>query len=234
MNAGIWIAFPVLLFAGVAQADLRPCGLDGSVRERIADCGLAMTDICEGPRPALLAQDKVCSVAILKAEDGLFSWRLVSRTRQGKDIWRDEKTGLIWSARFDKPVAWKAAEAVCDLARNGNLDITANLAMGFRVPTDADFKTADLHGVGAVLPGIPKTNYWTANSDAQGLHIAVFSHEGYRYAYARTAAAKSLYSVRCVSASSIEPSTVEGGFKERGESETTRKSSTGGGHETTD
>jgi len=156
---------------GIASADrlARPsvtCGITlATVNARIEDCALK--------NPTASQWDGST------AGFGQTKWNLVTRTASGKEVWRDEGTGLLWSDR-QSSTHWCAASGVIvsgvcggtstvshcaeipsdttnvNVDEKGQMSATASgtsPAVVWRLPTRGDFLIAETHGVREVLPG---------------------------------------------------------------------------------
>lgn len=157
-------------FPAVAVASGEPCGLSGPVSERIR--------VCSQKKCAIGSWDEArladCSKS--PAEPGLNRWALVTRTQQGHEVWMDLSTNLIWSGDVYVPGDWATAEQACrtDIRNQGGLSAGAkgNLPIDFRLPSQADFATADAHGMRAVIPNIEAVVYWASTLTEPAIAIA--------------------------------------------------------------
>jgi hypothetical protein len=120
-------------------AEPEPCGLRGTVSERIADC--ARTKELEGG-----------------------SWALVTKTLDGKkEVWKDLTSGLTWSDLLP-PTTAERARAHC--AEPATLEARGNLAqLSFRQATAKELKQALQHSIHYALSALavtPRTtfDYW--------------------------------------------------------------------------
>ena len=123
-------------------ADKTPCGLSGTIDERISDCQ-----------------------KLKGSSKGV--WVLVSRTSETNsynehyEIYEDTITRLIWGDKLKEANSYysflfgEAAEA-CGRKRleNGNLD-------NFRVPSLTDYQNAESHQIRLVLPNM-EHRFWTS------------------------------------------------------------------------
>lgn len=77
------------------------CGLTGSISERIKDCA----------KHSIIGSESTWDGTI-KGNAGQGIWKLVTRTGdndlsgRGREVWRDERTGLIWSSRVSSNLNW--------------------------------------------------------------------------------------------------------------------------------
>lgn len=79
--------------SGLTEYQPRPanaCGLEGTINERTIDCQ---------------CRNGASASAIDSSETPLFSWSLLTRTRKGSEVWRDNLTGNIWSDVINWDVA---------------------------------------------------------------------------------------------------------------------------------
>ncbi|MBC7691491.1 MAG: hypothetical protein H7222_06955 [Methylotenera sp.] len=168
-----------------------PCGLSGSLAERILDCH---------------TQKQVPAEVT-----GTFSsWSLVSRVL-GKDggfseVWKDDAPGgLVWgdttealtlADTFTRDEAGKVVEKACVSASTatsrGNISDS-----NWRLATPADFVSAQSHGLLKALPNL-QTSFWTAfEVDPEyGFQQVYNSYDG--KIDTMIAVKGAVYSVRCV------------------------------------
>jgi hypothetical protein len=109
----------------------RPCGLEGSVEERARDC---------------------------LTTKGNFS--LIHRDAMGKEIYKDNKTGLIWGDRINFDFNHYGSLKACEEPT------IHSLKLNWRLPRLDDFKLAAAHGMKGVLPNMIHT-YWTSTPSAK-------------------------------------------------------------------
>ncbi len=70
------------------------CGTTGSVEERIANCADEDSD------STVKNGDDATWDGSKKSNTAHGTWRLVTRSGVNSEVWRDERTGLLWSARI--------------------------------------------------------------------------------------------------------------------------------------
>lgn len=89
-------------------------------------------------------------------------FQLVKRTSDGKEVWKDTKSGLIWSDRLDKTYSqYNALNACSDYSTmnaRGNLEYVS-----FSLPSKADFETAENDGIREVLPNMKDHYFWSSS-----------------------------------------------------------------------
>lgn len=107
-----------------------PCGLKGSVDERIKDCSYQLTSEKEG-------------------------FVLVTRTKEFKEVHKEISTGLLWGDRLPSTMTHYAAEKACkaDLAEVAGI----NNSGAWRLPSKEEYEEAEKNGIRKALPNM---NYW--------------------------------------------------------------------------
>ena len=113
----------------------KPCGLVGSIDERIKDCSYQET-----------------------SRNGNFV--LVTRTTDFKEVHKDTVSGIYWSDRLtDFVYSYDQAMRSCkgDLAEMGGIGIGAH----WRVPSLEEYKAANTNGIKSSLPNMDYY-YWTS------------------------------------------------------------------------
>ncbi len=103
-----------------------PCGLSGSVKERIQDCSLQEGSV-----------------------NGDFV--LVTRTQDFIEVHKDRRSGLLWGDRIVPRFFTKNALFLC---QNQTYPGGANIKAKWRIPTIDEFKTAEMDGIRKALPNI--------------------------------------------------------------------------------
>lgn len=151
------------------DATKRPCGLSGSIQERIEDCSYQE-----------------------KQNMGLV---LVTRTKDMKEIYKDLVTGLIWSDRLPSKVSYPTAQNVC--ARNDRPEL-GFLNLKWRLPSIDDFENS-ADRLTMILPNMytDGESYWFWTSTNKSKFVKVFyglNEVGYEYS-----SGKNYGSVRCIS-----------------------------------
>ena len=146
-----------------------PCGLKGSVSERIQNC----------------------SFLSIQEKNGFF---LVTRTEEFKEIHKDTKTGLLWGDRLPSKMDHYHAEKAC----HSSLKEVAGISgVTWRLPSIDEYKEAEKNGIRQAVPNMDRYIFWSSskrqkNDDAAWLFN---SDTGPFYKSKRY---RSDYSVRCV------------------------------------
>ena len=78
-----------------------------------------------------------------------FKFKLVKRTKDGKESWKDLTSGIIWHNKEDSYYTYEEA-------------ITK---FGESLPTKEDFETAETHGFREILPNMDYW-YWSTSLDS--------------------------------------------------------------------
>lgn len=100
-----------------------PCGLKGSVDERIRDCSYQLTSETEG-------------------------FVLVTRSKDFKEVHKERSTGLLWSDRLPNYMDHYNAEKAC----NSSLKEVAGIsAVTWRLPSIDEYKEAEKNGIRKAL-----------------------------------------------------------------------------------
>lgn len=117
--------FFFLLLTAIPLWAQTPCGLEGSLEERIKSCASAKENFV-----------------------------LVTRTDKGIEIFKDTKTGLIWSDRLSMDFNHYGSQKACheDLT-----ELTVFKGLKWRLPSIREFEQAAAHGMKDVLS---RMNYW--------------------------------------------------------------------------
>lgn len=122
-------------------------------------------------------------------------WKLMARNLQGREVWLDEKTGLVWSdilvsnANVNIQANWCQASGnketalieggidCADIGTTSRCESAAILGLSsgdfsWRLPTRGDYLQADINGARFVLPRT-NNNVWTATVSSQNREQAV-------------------------------------------------------------
>jgi tetratricopeptide (TPR) repeat protein len=152
----VWVV--VLSVRHGCLAQVSSCGTTGGVEERIADCTKVY-----GDKATRTYEFKVRSSDPLDADDKV-QWKLVTRTSDGKQVWRDQASGLIWGDSTGEKWKWSAALSGCQIAARGGFDVTGGLRIDWRLPTRAEYETALDHGIAKVLLGmqVEDRQFWSS------------------------------------------------------------------------
>lgn len=131
-----------------------PCGIEGSIEERITDCSYQLTAQKEG-------------------------FVLVTRSTEFKEVHMERSTGLLWSDRLPKMNHY-AAEKAC----GPNLKEVANITgLNWSLPSIEDYKEADKSGIRKGLPNMNHW-FWSSSlhpkeSKYAWLFVGLDGHIGY-------------------------------------------------------
>lgn len=146
-----------LLKAANLVSDVRTCGLQGNVLERIADCQRVFGDLAT--RRAYGAKGSAASVFSSFDSVTPFVWRLVSRTGSQKVLWRDDATGTIWTELY--PVLYdrmfERSSAFC--MEQSKIDYSGT-GLTLALPSDLDYQAALSHGAREILGFGAVSNAW--------------------------------------------------------------------------
>lgn len=116
-----------------------PCGLKGSVDERIKDCSYQLTSENEG-------------------------FILVTRLNNFKEVYKETKTGLLWSDRLLNKMNRYNAQKVC----KADLEEFADLSnVKWRLPSIDEYHEAQKNGISKELPNM---NHWFWSSSVHRSH----------------------------------------------------------------
>jgi hypothetical protein len=111
-----------------------PCGLKGSVEERIKDCSYQLTS----------------------EKDGFV---LVTRSKDFREVYKEVSTGLIWSDTLPKMMKYSTARNAC----NSSLQEVAGVSgLTWRLPSIDEFKEAEKNGI-RKLPYMNPVRYWSSS-----------------------------------------------------------------------
>jgi len=120
-----------------AEIGGRPCGLNGEIRARIADCNFSVGKGNE--------------------------YQLVTRTLNGNEIYRGRRTGVIWSADIDnrpKNYAKNRVETICDRERPEFGGIRGKWIL----PSIHRYIQGFRYDIQESLPGLNRRTYWSETS----------------------------------------------------------------------
>lgn len=84
-------------------------------------------------------------------------FKLLQR-KNGKEIWKDLKSGLVWGDEMTERASRKKANAEC--AKKVEGENVAGRIHASRLPTLDDYAQAESHGFREVLPGMKNQVYW--------------------------------------------------------------------------
>lgn len=120
--------FILALLLLVGPVLAQPCGKEGSLEERIKQCNFAKGEFV-----------------------------LVHRNEKGHEVYKDQKSGLIWADRISTDFNQYGSQKACADADEFLKDFK------WRLPTINEFKTAATHGMKAALPNM-KYWFWTSSA----------------------------------------------------------------------
>lgn len=127
----------------------RPCGLKGSVEERILDCSMQPDSDREG-------------------------FVLVARTTDDKEVYRDS-SGVIWAERLQERKDYYDAERSC---KEGIPETAGITGLKWRLPTFEEYKAADKFGIRYKLLK-SENWYWTSSKAPDSLSLEMQMFDGY-------------------------------------------------------
>ena len=146
-----------------------PCGLSGSVEQRIEDCSNIESSVSG-------------------------SFVLVTRTKEFKEVKKDTKSGLLWGDRLPTTMnnydAMKACKA--DLAEVGGV-----VSGTWRLPTMEEYIEANINGIKSALPNM-NSLWWSSSVDRSSDEIAWLFDDINGEVYDGFRDDDDGYSVRCV------------------------------------
>ncbi len=142
------------------------CGMKGTIEERIKDCGNEQHEgfVLLARTPSEMTSDM---------DNCPIGSRTVCFIQN--NIYLEISTGLIWSDRLlTKMNSYDANEACRTLfAKGGISNYSENWTKIWRLPTLAEYKSADKNGIRKVLPNM-KHMFWTATGGggfSEGKHL---------------------------------------------------------------
>jgi len=83
---------------------------------------------------------------------------LVQRNEDKSEIWKDEKSGLIWGDKLPKSISQHKAGTACK--KLAKID-----GKSWRLPTKEEFEEAEVHGIRSALPNM-SYEFWSSSLDA--------------------------------------------------------------------
>jgi len=171
---------PLIQLAAAEGGQKTPvfCGVLGSIEERIEDCQDKLGTFSR----KTVSSDSNSTVW------GFTDWRLVTLTEGSMQVWRDEKTKLIWSdISTSTCLNWKEAVSYCIDPRKGQ-GPKGNLDLEYELPSTDQYHVAYGHGIAKVVPklyvdgkfcgfsGGVQTSFWTSSSARHDTEARYFSH----------------------------------------------------------
>lgn len=146
-----------------------PCGLKGSVDERIKDCSYQLTSETEG-------------------------FVLVTRSKDFKEVHKETSTGLLWSDRLPNYMTHYNAEKAC----NSSLKEVAGVeGVTWRLPSIDEYKEAEKNGIRKALPNMNYW-FWSSSVHRSSSGSAWLFNGDYGYSINYFRNYDSVDSVRCV------------------------------------
>lgn len=112
-------------FLSQAYAEITPCGKEGSVDERIKNCNLTKENFI-----------------------------LVSRSEAGIEIYKDSKSGIIWSDRIKTDFNHYGSQKACN---DESPELSLFKDLKWRLPTIREYEESAIHGMKTILPNMM---YW--------------------------------------------------------------------------
>jgi hypothetical protein len=122
---------------------LKPCGNTGSVEERIKDC-------------TKLPNAEVITKVGKK-------WNLVARSADGKEVWRDATTKLVWGDTLDEKMSSFDAHKSCSDKKYENSRAGIE-SVEWSLPTSGDVERAQKNGLTEVIPNMEKRTFWSSTT----------------------------------------------------------------------
>lgn len=110
-------------------ADVTPCGKEGSLEERIKSCN--------------------------QTKEGFV---LISRSETGIEIYKDAKSGLIWSDRIRTDFNHYGSSKACN---DDSPELTLFKELKWRLPTIREFEDSGINGMKTNLPNMSHW-FWTS------------------------------------------------------------------------
>lgn len=149
-----------------------PCGLKGSVDERMKDCAYQLTSSREG-------------------------FVLVTRSKDFKEVYKEVSTGLLWSDRLPSTMSGYNAEKAC---KAGPKDVVGLSDVSWRLPSIDEYKEAEKSGIKNVLPNMNYW-FWSSTAlDYYPVGAWMYrGNDGYTALFSRSSGDDDV-SVRCVAA----------------------------------
>jgi hypothetical protein len=115
-----------------------PCGLSGTIENRIKNCNKTVGDQGE--------------------------FQLVTRTQEGAEIFMGYRTGVIWSADLPGPLTYNSddVETICEKNHPefGGLD-----QLQWKLAPVGRYIQGLKYGIQSSLPGVNERTYWTSTPD---------------------------------------------------------------------
>lgn len=113
--------------------EIFPCGLKGSVSERIQDCSYQINSVSEG-------------------------FVLVTRTKDFKTVYKEISTGLLWSHTLSRYMQHFSAKEAC---YSGLSEVGGISHLTWRLPSKEDYEEAEKSKIRVALPDM-NDEFWTS------------------------------------------------------------------------
>lgn len=146
----------------------RPCGLEGSIEERVESC------------------------SYVKQSVGWMS--LVMRKADKTEIWMNRQTNLIWSDRIPELMNYKRAQIACSSLSSTLVELGT---LNWRLPTADEYRSEGfLHQILPNMTRL-STSYWFWTSTTKGRSVLTYNGETAEMSY-NPFTGSNTGSVRCV------------------------------------
>jgi hypothetical protein len=133
-----------------------PCGLKGSVDERIKDCSYQLTSEKEG-------------------------FVLVTRSKDFNEVHKEVSTGLLWSDRLPSTMTHYNAERAC----KADLKEVAGISgVTWRLPSIDEYEEAEKNGIRKALPNMNYW-FWSSSVKRSNSYFAWMFYGGFGFDYNR-------------------------------------------------
>ncbi len=127
-----------ILLSNLAFANKSPCGLEGTLQERLKDC-----------------------------KEEKFKFQLVSRSKKLKEVWRDSRTGFLYSDKLQHSMTFDDAKASCE----SNFDILEGIDVSWKLPHFYE----PSHVLRAILPNMKNNLFWVTAFESNDNTAAIFT-----------------------------------------------------------
>lgn len=106
-----------------------------------------------------------------------FQFKLVDRTKDGKELFADLSTGILWGDKVSGAYKFSSAQKACEEQKSTYVGDVAYSKLTFELPKLEDFYTGEEHGFREVLPGSGHS-YTTIDFPSLSDKV-VFTHQTY-------------------------------------------------------
>lgn len=149
-----------------------------------------------------IRQAKIGTVCLTAGAQLPSVFRLIDRSEDGKETWKDTRTGIAWADKLDNTLTLNAAQAACKQYSAGPNGV-------FSLPTKSHFEKSRRDGFSQVLPNLKDTYFWTSTSVENDMRYTYDYYGGSRIVAEEGSINDTLASLpisaRCVSISNVEP-----------------------------